>query len=376
LKIIVLIREPFLDKIPSLKTLIWHLAQAENEIVIITSKDYKYPTPSFRHPLIRIISVNKRSKFLELPTIVKLGCQFLKVYYKWNNKISIGGDAFGNLLLGSLKKVLRIKHVFFMLEYPQIVTPAHPKLTFSEKQEIKVLENANLIITHDIYHRNFLVNNFKINPINILLLPNSTFTDPLNHATTSLHKKFGLSQETNIILHCGGLGMWFKCKELARSTDNWPEGAVLVFHTSHKVEDDVYYREISSFNYNNKVLFSTLPVSTEELDNLICSAKIGIAIYSKEILGYRADLLGFAAGKVGNYLKCGLPVIASKLSSFTFVEEYKCGILIENESDIAQAIKRITKEYFEYSKNAKKCYEDLWHPAKYIEKIKIHLSTF
>jgi hypothetical protein len=65
MRIVILIREPFLDKIPNLKTLIWNLAQAGNEILIISSKDDKYPAPSFTHPLIDLILLSERSKFLE-----------------------------------------------------------------------------------------------------------------------------------------------------------------------------------------------------------------------------------------------------------------------------------------------------------------------
>jgi hypothetical protein len=69
-----------------------------------------------------------------------------------------------------------------------------------------------------------------------------------------------------------------------------------------------------------------------------------------------------------------LPVIATNLSSFSFIEEYKCGILIENESEIRDSILQISLQYLEYSNNARKCYEEIWESTKYVEKIKIHFD--
>ena len=89
----------------------------------------------------------------------------------------------------------------------------------------------------------------------------------------------------------------------------------MVFHVSHRVEDDKYFEEVYESDYRGKVLFSLNPVSTYELDSLVASADVGIALYSEKELGYRATYMGLAAGKIGNYLKCGVPIIATKLLS-------------------------------------------------------------
>lgn len=78
-------------------------------------------------------------------------------------------------------------------------------------------------------------------------------------------------------------------------------------------------------------MFSLNPVSTYELDSLVASADVGIALYSEKELGYRATYMGLAAGKIGNYLKCGVPIIATKLLSLSYIETYQCGILVEKE---------------------------------------------
>jgi hypothetical protein len=262
-----------------------------------------------------------------------------------------------------------------MLEFPQILTPTHIKFTRVEKKEIRILKKVPLIITHDEFHKKFLIDNLKLKSRRINILPNSTLTQISSYHSNYLQTKLGISKDKNIILHSGGLGVWFKCKELAQSTSNWPDNSVLVFHTSHQVEGDEYFQDLIKSDYSGKVIFSINPVSTFELDKLICSAQIGIAIYSQEILGYRADLLGLAAGKIGNYLKCGLPVIATKVQSFNYISEYKCGILLEDESHISDAINLIICNYEEFSKNALICYKELWDPIKYTQEIIYHLNS-
>ena len=118
-----------------------------------------------------------------------------------------------------------------------------------------------------------------------------------------------------------------------------------------------------------KSCFLLNPVSTYELDSLVASADVGIALYSEKELGYRATYMGLAAGKIGNYLKCGVPIIATKLLSLSYIETYQCGILVEKEKDIAFAINKILSNRDMYSKNAHRCYRELWHPESYLKKV-------
>ncbi len=337
--------------------------------------DSKYPVVSFSDDNIRFKYVKKRTKIIELPTSIRLSWEFIKYFVNLRPSICIGGDTYGNLLLRSFKRILHFKHICFLLEYPQIITSSHETLSRMEKQDLNVLQKADVIITHDEFHREFLIKNLMIPSDRIMILPNATFTEINYYKSDFLQKRLGLLPDKRIILHSGGLGVWFKSKELAESTVNWPDNTVLVFHTSHKVDDDGYYQEISKKGYNGKVVFSTKPVSTYELDALVCSATIGIALYSKEILGYRAELMGLAAGKIGNYLKCGLPVIATKTLSFQYITDYKCGILVENEPEIAGAIAAILNAYDEFSTNARRCYQELWEPSKYLGTIGSELSA-
>lgn len=108
---------------------------------------------------------------------------------------------------------------------------------------------------------------------------------------------------------------------------------------------------------------------------MISSADVGLALYSEEELGYRATLMGLAAGKIGNYLKCGLPIIATRLPSLQYIEDYQCGVLINSESEIEEAIQLITSNRSVFSENAYRCYRELWQPQRYLAIIGKSIST-
>ncbi len=366
--LLLILRDPFLDKIPNLKTLIWHLLNNGYQITLITSETDRYPALSFDHKKLRVIKVKQRSKKFELPTSVKLFLKTIQTVLKSKVNYLIGGDAYGNILASKGSRILRKKHIFFVMEYPQIITNETTCLSKLQRMENVALEHADIVITHDKWHKQFLLEHFKLNDSNIFLLPNATFTPEVNIHSDFLQKRLNLSDE-KVVLHSGGLGVWFKCKALAASTENWDDNIKLVFHVSHKVEGNPYFETVYHTDYKGKVLFSLNPVSTFELDSLVASADIGIALYSEKILGYRATYMGLAAGKIGNYLKCGVPVIATKLPSLDYIEEYGCGVLVESEKEIAEAINKILKNRDLYSRNAHRCYRELWHPETYLNKI-------
>ena len=365
--ILLVLREPFLDRIPSLKTLVWFLLNHNHRITLITSESNKFILLSFDHENLQIIKVKQRSKRFESPTTLKLLWKTLSFVLTRRVDYLMGGDAIGNIIASKISRLLVKKHIFFMLEYPQIITEKVQCLTRLQRLENKSLEKSDIIITHDKWHKQFLLTHFNLNN-KILLLPNSSFTPEIYMESNFLQKRLGV-QGQKIVLHSGGFGKWFKCKELADSTYNWDKNVKLFFHVSHRVEDDKYFEEVYESDYRGKVLFSLNPVSTYELDSLVASADVGIALYSEKELGYRATYMGLAAGKIGNYLKCGVPIIATKLLSLSYIETYQCGILVEKEKDIASAINKILSNRDMYSKNAHRCYRELWHPKSYLKKV-------
>lgn len=360
-RIIILLRVPFLDKIPSLKTLIIYLSRQSYNITIITTQRQYYPPLTFSSDNIKLKLVKERTKRIGIPTSIKLFTKCLCMSIKEKPLYFIGGDSIANKLLSLLSKFLPIKYINFLLEYPDL----------ADREEKEALERANYIITHDVWHKKFLLEHYDLTDDKFLFLPNASYTQEYYGKSDYLFNVLQIPKSKKIILHSGGLGPWFLCKELAELSRNWTDEYILVFHTSHNVNSSEYYREIKKENIDNKNLkFSTTPVSNENLDNLVSSAYIGVALYSLNLLSYRATYMGLAAGKIGNYLKCGLPVIATKLPSLNYIEEYQCGILINTLDEFPNAVSKINTTYDRYSMNAHRCYKELWEPTQYLEVIR------
>ncbi len=361
MKVTILLRSPFLEKIPSLKTLVINFAQRGVDVEIISSKDNKYPVPDFKDfSNIKMTLIRQRSKKMEAPTSLKLLQAVLRSILYHKSDYYIGGDDVASGILHQLKKVFHIKYINFILEYPDI----------NNSKELKNIESADYIITHDHWHGNFISKYCSIRTNQMLFLPNASYTNAHKEHDNYLSTRLNISSDKLIILHSGGLGEWFCSKELALSAKKWDSSYVLVFHTSHIVENNPDFIEIKKEVDDSKnILFSTTPVPNIELDQLVASAKIGIATYSLKVLGYRAENMGLAAGKIGNYLKCGIPVIATKVDSLSYLEDYHCGILVENTDMIKDAIATIMKDYDTYMHGAYQCYTELWHPKKYCDAI-------
>lgn len=364
-RIILLLRVPFIDKIPSLKTLVVYLASKGYLITIISSFSGQYPSLVFKSENINVILVSERKHRLETPTSIKLFFTCLIHIIKQRPTWLIAGDGAAASLLCTISRFVPINYIDFLLEYPE---PGN-------RNEHKSMERAKLIITHDKWHRDFIRKHFNLDKEKFLLLPNASHTPPYNKSSDYLARKLNVVDK-KIILHSGGLGEWFCCKELAQATKNWDDDTILVFHTSHHVEETSYYQEMTAALIGQQnVVFSTTPVSNEELDALVASAYIGIALYSVPKLGFRAENMGLAAGKIGNYLKCRVPVIATRLPSLSYIEDYQCGILVDDVSQIKDAIQCISSNHSLYAINAHRCYNELWDPSQYLKTIYATISN-
>ena len=361
MKVSIVLRSPFLDKIPSLKNLIIYLAEHGAKVKVISTIDINYPQTIFSNRNIKVINSVVRTKKMQLPTMVGLTCNVIKDIFFDKSDLYIGGDAQSCKLLYDLRSLRKFLFWDFLLEYPEL----------DDIKDKLVLKSASKIITHDQWHSDFLNRNFGTSDSQFLYLPNSTFTKEVHTDSKFLHQRLGLNENQHIILHSGGLGKWFLCQEFAQATRKLREDAIVVFHTSHNTTGTSYFKDIQSEVINNKlpVKFSLQPVSDEELDNLVASATIGTAFYSVDILGYKAENMGVAAGKIGNYLKCGVPVICTNLPSLQYIRDYGCGILIDSFDQLNEAIDKTLSNLDEYKANAYTCYEELWEPTAYLKKI-------
>lgn len=381
MKLIVIHREPIVDRVPNLKSLISYAAEKIGHVTLLTTKNDRFPEARFENQSIEEILIKERTRKVELATSIKLFFHFILLSLKSSlerEKVVFIFAGRGALVIAGFLRYLGLSnYVSFVVEYPDIELFFKNEHGFFDRLELHGILGAKFFITHDEIHGETINSVLVGQSSEYMVLPNSTRDQIASGNSCFLHKRLDLPAMNKILLHSGGFGEVFSSRELAQASSYLPDGFVLVFHFSHDVCNDKYFNDyIKGRNDNDKSILSLKPVSTSELDALISSAYIGFAWYNVEKLSFRAKKMGLAAGKIGNYLKCGIPVIAPFFDSLSYIDDHKCGVLINDFSEISDAIKLIDLDYQKYSVNAKICYQQLWEPEPYLKKISQRLTSF
>jgi glycosyltransferase involved in cell wall biosynthesis len=83
---------------------------------------------------------------------------------------------------------------------------------------------------------------------------------------------------------------------------------------------------------------------------------IGAVIYKNPAPQFQH--MGTSSNRLCMFLAMGVPVIASRQDSFRFLEEFDCGILVEDSRGFTTAVDRIRDRLVEMRSNALRCYKN------------------
>lgn len=91
----------------------------------------------------------------------------------------------------------------------------------------------------------------------------------------------------------------------------------------------------------------------------------GVCIYRNPAPQFQN--MGTSSNRLCMFLAMGVPVIASRQPSFQFIEDYDCGILVDNEDEFIAAIDRIRDRLEPMKANALRCAREyIDAPGKYL----------
>lgn len=375
--IVCIIRDPFVERVPGLRSLLVYLGEHGFELDIICPIDPKQPQPSFLsdrirvHPCAAMTVVGGRA--FRVPTALRMFADGLLLSRRIRPRYVLGTGQMGIPVASALGRMLSARTVAYTIEYP--ASRHGLRLSPQERLEHVGLRSADLVVTHDAMHADFISRAVGIARSRFEVVPNAWLGPAGRRASDFFRKRLPLSDLDVVLLHSGGVGVWFDSLGLAQASHSWPGHLRLVFHTSSRLDGSPYLSAVRDASDGDAVMFSTEPVAADEMDNVISAAHIGLAFYSVDVLGFRAKLMGLASGKIGSYLKCGIPVIASDIPSIkSYLEQYQCGVCIRHFSEIPEAVERILTNYGRYSAGALRCFEDLWAPERYCHRIASRLS--
>ena len=185
-----------------------------------------------------------------------------------------------------------------------------------------------------------------------------------------LRQKFHIPADKKIILVAGAIDPLNLTLELAQAALTWPVDWVLVLHGwvgARGYEDQV--RAVVSRGANTIV--STDVVTEEELDSLVASADVGVALYRSGKL----NVDEMASSKIAQYLRCGLPVVATDFPTLVeLVESNECGVCVHDVADVEQAIQRVLGNYAQCQESALRVYEQSLRFEKHFQPVLNYLG--
>lgn len=317
-------------------------------------------------------SIPVKSGKIKILSLLRFFTISVKRVIKYRYNFFIGVDQEGVMVSGILSKIKKVPNIYYSLEILTKEDILKEKgirkflLLIRRLLENYFSKNAQLTIVQDKYRAEALIEDKSIDNKRIFIVPNSYYS---NFGESRISSDFNLQipADKKIIIYAGSIIPEMAIEELVTSVDFWPRDTILLLHTPYRT---TYLEEIEKIikknNLKERVIISLKRLSFEELFSLLKKADIGISLY-------RPTKKSFAlatSGKLGFYLREGLPIISSRIPSVTdLISKYKCGICVDASKEIGEAIRTILNNYSEFSQNTKKCYENELEFSKHFKKV-------
>ena len=281
----------------------------------------------------------------------------------------IGVDAAGGVCALVMAAVKRLPLFFWSLELSFSSEIRNPLKRVLKSLERVACRTARWIVVQDPLRAEALLQENRPGHERILLVPNSPAGQGRVRTTDYLHRHLGLPRDQRILLHAGMMDPGVLCLELAEAAARWPEPYALVLNAGfRRSPDEPYIQRLLAIDHP-RVHVKLEPAPEEELDDLIASARFGLAIYA-ESYGPNYTLIVSASGKLPSYLRNGVPVICQDFPGMReMIEGYGCGVVVRDIDEIPAAIARMEQDYEGYRQRALACYTREYEFSRHFQKV-------
>lgn len=265
-----------------------------------------------------------------------------------------GVDPIGGFLGRLMAGRLRAPFYYWSLELFHAPRTLRERVLTSMQR--RACEAASGILVQDRRRANALLTGSTASHERVLLVPNGPAGPPTFRHSDFLQAKFDIPPGMRIVLHAGMLDDCVLSLPLAESVRAWPASYCLVLHANQTIPPSNPYVQKIRAVADPRVFLSLDPVPATDVDEVIASAAIGLATYEKD-LGPNWDLMAAASGKLGSYLRNGVPVICTDQTGMReLMDRYHCGVAIASLEEIPAALDRISSDYIAFRKGAVECY--------------------
>ena len=215
---------------------------------------------------------------------------------------------------------------------------------------------------------------FKFSQTRIFFVPHSPVASKTSVVKSNFfQRKFNFSKNDIVILHAGWIHDAMCVDKIAESSKKWKKKYKLVLHEREKRSaSEPFIQNVVSIS-QNRVFLSLDPVLFDQIDEVFSSATIGIIAYDKRYGGGRENAHK-ASGKLGQYLKCGIPVVALDLPGYKeMFKKHKCGLVFNDFGQIEKCIETILDDYDNYRNESIRCFHDEFDFKKYFNPFLVYL---
>lgn len=195
----------------------------------------------------------------------------------------------------------------------------------------------------------------------ILVYPGCFRSPPPAADRSDLRKKWGFTESDLVVGFSGGFNLTAGADWLIASV----QGDKSVYVVVQPINvDPIIKLLLRRIGGRERVYVEEQRLSWSEAWAEAACFDIGVCVYRNPAPQFQH--MGTSSNRLCMFLSMGVPVIASRQSSFQFIEDYDCGILVDNEAEFVAAIDRIRDRLELMKANALRCAQEyIDAPGKY-----------
>lgn len=356
-----------LDSVPSLFNAVELLAAADYAVDVYTRVSDGYVTPTFAHDGVEIITPWDRAARKGMGRLLsneRFGplCMWQRHLVR-RYRCVIAVDPGGLYQASLLGRFVDVPVVYYSLELLLSHELGTDSQRWLKQHELPLSRQSALIIIQDEQRARLMAEDNGIEMERFVHVPNSPVGPARRRRSDYWHRRFKLSSDKRVVLHAGSIDAWTGIEDIVASTASWPKDCVLVVHTRGDEQSSAMVERLRKLAPPDRVFFSLTPVPRQAYDELIDGADMGIVFYVPiEGSAYTQEnirTIGLSSGKIGYYLRAGLPVVVNRFSSIgDVIDREGCGVAVEDGRGVAEAMDRILGDYETFSRQACRLFDE------------------
>lgn len=279
--------------------------------------------------------------------------------------LTIGIDFRGLITSWLASIIVRREYIFLSLENDPVPDSGllQPLVKMVAK---RALQGAKCVIIQDQDRFETMSRFFDHRHEAVFLQPNSPYSGGMPAIAGSNHLREALqidaAEYPHIVLQPGMISDAVCSKDLVKGFSRLAGGFALVYHAANPgMVCRTYLDQLRAEDHSRSLFLSLSPVGLSEIDRVFSSATIGAAFYRD--ISANFSQIAMASGKLGYFLKNGVPVLTSNQASFCrLISRYRVGVVVNDPTDSVElryAIDRILSDYDDFRLRCRSCYTEL-----------------